>query len=122
MFQNLGSIKREFLEEALEDYVGLWQFPQEIRRHSAPVNPQTIKDLSIRLVRELVGEGLFVPGELTENGGFDPWPLSAQESITRIEQLWEDLGREPNLGDDAPWFDLTKKGERVVLQAEEGRR
>lgn len=117
MSKQLDSLKREFLLEAAEDYVGLWEFPSSIRRHLSIEDPEEIKRVSMELIRQFVNEGIFAPGELAGEGGFDAWSLSPSESIETIGKLWERLGREPNLGDEAPWFNLTKKGERVAQES-----
>lgn len=119
---SLEEIKRDFLLEGLEDWVGLWEFGPSVRYKLGIEDLEEVKSASLELVRELVGDGLFVPGELVEKakGGFRPWDLGPEDSIRAIEELWDDLGREPNLGDDAPWFYRTEKGERVAQEHKRG--
>lgn len=136
---SLEEIKRDFLLEGLEDYVGLWQFGPRVRHRLGIEDPEEVKSAALKLVRELVGGGLFVPGEPArkEEGWFRPWTLGPEDSVRAIEKLWDDLGREPNQGDSpgtllverepdqgerlvAPWFELTEKGERVAQEYKRG--
>ncbi len=114
MPDSLDSIEREFLLEGVEDYVGLWEFSPAVRRHLNEQDPEKVRDISMMLVRRLIGQEVMVAGDLAEEGGFAPWSCSAEESIDRIGELWRRLGRDPNLGDDIPWFDLTPKGESIA--------
>ena len=112
--QSLDPIEKEFLLEAIDDYVGLWEFPSAIRRHLNEQDPEKVRELSMTLVRRLIGEELMVAGDLAEEGGFAPWTHSAAKSVERIDELWRRLGRHPNLGGDIPWFNLTPKGETAA--------
>lgn len=112
----LGSLKREFLLEPAEDYASLWEFPSSIRRHLSTEDPEVIQKVSMELIRQSVNEDVFAPRQLAGEGGFDAWGLSPSESIETIGKLWEGLGREPNLGDEAPLFNLTNKGEKVAQE------
>ncbi len=115
MDSSLEQIKREFLVEGVDDYIGLWQIPSRVRFHLNVQEFGEVKEASIELMRQLVvRERLLVAGELAEEGGFKPWSLAPEEVIEYIEQLWSELGRDPNLGDDIPWFDLTARGEKAA--------
>lgn len=114
----LRAMKRELLVEGVEDYVGLWEFPPLVRRHLRTQDPEEVKTVALSLLGELIREDMFAPGELAEQGGFTPWSVPPEESFRLIEELWNGLGRDPNMGDDIPWFNLTAKGEKAAQEVE----
>jgi len=85
------------------DYLGPWQVAGLLRDAGIDdVNER--RAVGLRLVRDLVlGHGL-VPGFLADGGGFDPWPLPADEAVARIEREWEAMPADPNINDIC-WFD-----------------
>ena len=42
-------------------------------------------------------------GELTMDKGFQPWPVTPEQALARIGAGWDQLNREPDIGDVA-WF------------------
>ena len=112
--ERLGKMKRELLLEGMEDYVGLWEFPVLVRRHLRVEDPEEVREVALELLGELVREGTLVPGELAEKGGFTPWSIPPERAVRLIDELWSELGRDPNMGDDIPWFNLTAKGEEAA--------
>ena len=116
----LETMKRELLLEGVEDYVGLWEFPPLVRRHLQAQDPEEVRKVALRLLGELIREGMFVHGQLAEKGGFAPWSVPPETSFRLTEELWNGLGRDPNMGDDIPWFNLTAEGEEAAQEIKKG--
>ena len=94
-----------FVKEAHEDCVGLWQVVRRAKRRAT--DEEDVKTLSRAMIESLLERGL-VAGNLTKEGGFQPW--SGQDSkavVNRIQQEWQDLGRDPTI-DDIAWFRLSR--------------
>ena len=71
--------------------------------------PNTIQELSLELIRELIVREMVIVGDVDERG-FQPWNLDISETLELIEKRWKSLSREPTLG-DVCWLNLTPKGE-----------
>lgn len=111
-------LEKELLEESSEDYLGLWEFVWHLREELGIKDPDKRREIAMTMVRDLLGERLMragVPGSRTR---FDAWPLSADESIERIEREWDKLNGEPNIGDVA-WFDITERGKAYLARTED---
>ena len=70
--------------------------------------PQTSRDASIKLIREVVRQGLMEVGELGK-GGFQKWDMPMEDCLSRVEREWNALGRNPILGEIC-WLQNTDKG------------
>lgn len=102
---NLRKLEEEFLVEAGQDYVGLWQLVGAVRRKLQVSEPSEVRRLTLLLVRDLLASGLQAVA-LTSDGGCVPWLKNdVQSVINRIEREWSALGREPNIG-EIVWFNL----------------
>lgn len=101
---------REVLLEGLDDYLGLWEFVASVRDNGT-VSPRTVREEVLTLVRKLLEEGLVEAGFPTREGGFAPEDAEAPELLERISGEWDELNREPDIG-DIVWFKLTDKGRR----------
>lgn len=92
-----------FVSEANEDYIGLWQIVGTVKDRMN--KPEDIMKEALDIVRELLGRGLLA-GNLTKEGGFKPWGQQQSDAVlSRIQQEWRDLGRDPTI-DDIAWFNL----------------
>ena len=99
-------IKRRLLLDALDDWLGLWDvlgyfedLPESARRRS-----------TLSAVDEMLRSGWFEAGFPTQDGKFEAWRLSVDESVQRIADEWSALGKDPGLG-DIVWLNLTPVGE-----------
>lgn len=59
----------------------------------------------------LLSSGLVQAGLPTLDGGFEPWPFDPEEALARIESEWQELGRDPDIG-EIVWFAVTEKALR----------
>ncbi len=107
---NQLKIKKLLLMEAAEDYVGLWSVIVEIEDYNPKLDTVSIKNQCLKLIRELLNDNLIEVGTFNSKSQFEIWQMSNTEIISRIEKEWNQLNREPNIGDIA-WFISTKKGE-----------
>ena len=109
---------RECLDDllvcGLDDWIQAAEIASVARTIGAAVTEVEVRDLSLRLVRELIGQDLMEVGAVTESG-FTSWEISVDQALRRIEQEWRALPKGPDLG-DVCWLNLTKKGE---VQAKE---
>jgi hypothetical protein len=77
--------------------------------HSA----EEIRDLSLKIIREVVQQGLMEVGDLPEEGRrLKLWPMTPQECLDRVEREWEALGRNPSLSEIC-WLENTDKGDAL---------
>ncbi len=102
-------ITDSFLKEAEEDYIGLWQLIKEAKRFATTEEPLVVQAVTLAIVREFLAAGLEAGEPPYSVTGYIPWPDQNPDAVTsRIEQEWEALGREPNIGEIC-WFNLPKK-------------
>ncbi len=90
------------MTECQEDFVGLWSVLWEIKKEYPSKTAAEQQTLTIEVAKALLDKGCLV-GDLYEDKGFQPWSVPPREAILRIQTAWENLGREPTLGDIA-WF------------------
>jgi hypothetical protein len=94
-------VEREFLSECDDDYVGLWSLIWSIK--NAGTTSTDVRNTTVSILQHLLAAGLIIAGEPTEVGDFEAWPGGTVEIIRRIETAWDQLGREPDIG-DIVWF------------------
>jgi hypothetical protein len=111
--------KIEALEDYLvfrsrEDYAGLWVFVRTVAEELVlDEGSEAVRDTTLRVIRNLLEAELVRPCSLNHKGDFEPWPLNPEQALDEISREWDDLDREPRLG-DIVWFDVTEKGEKYV--------
>jgi hypothetical protein len=108
--KSIEQISNEFLSECHDDYVGLWSLIWTIENKVGETNPQRARALTISLITDLLKEGLIKAGMPNANGEFEEWPGTPGELVKRIEREWDQLGREPNIG-EIVWFTASGKGD-----------
>lgn len=91
------------LDHCADDYAGLWLAVAELRMATGgAIDFRRILDILYGLLRS----GLLQAGFPTPDGGFEPWPLAPEEALSRIEDEWQELGRDPDIG-EIVWFMTT---------------
>ena len=71
---------------------------------------EEIRDLSLKMIRDVVQQGLMEVGDLPEQGRrLNLWPMTPQECLSRVEREWKALGRNPTLWEIC-WLQNTDKG------------
>src|SRR3712207_3403915 len=105
----MEELKRELVLSAEEDYVDLASYVHEVSEVLGIRSKDRARELTLRLVAELLEEELIRPGVPTPDGGFEPWDEEIVESVARIDSLWRHRGRSPELG-EIVWFEATEAG------------
>ena len=110
---DLTTITRDFLAECHEDYVGLWSLVTKLRCAGAAEDSNILKR-TLALLAPLLSDNKIVAGGFVrddkfhasplEGYEFHQWNMPPQEVITRIEEEWTKLGRDPD-GGEIVWFD-----------------
>lgn len=111
--QNIKKIKLEFLRECYDDYVGLWSLIREIKLQMKSEDPKSVRDMTIKVIAELLRQGFIKAGIPRISGQFEEWGLNPEQTIGRIEEEWDKLEAEPNIG-DIVWFTTTEAGDAEV--------
>ena len=74
---------------------------------------EEIRDLSLKMIREVVQQGLMEIGDLPEEGRrLMLWPMTPQKCLDRVEREWNVLARNPTLGEIC-WLQNTDKGKAL---------
>jgi hypothetical protein len=77
---------------------------------------EEVRDLSLKLIREVVQQGLMEIGDLPDQGRcLKLWPIAPQQCLDRMEREWDALGRNPSLGEIC-WLQNTDKGNTLGEQ------
>jgi hypothetical protein len=108
-------VRDDFLAESHDDYVGLWSLIWRFENGMGETRPKRIRSLTISLLKELLKQGLIKAGMPNARGEFEEWRDSSDKIIKRIAREWDQLGREPKIG-DIVWFTTTEKGDTQVQQ------
>ena len=100
-----SEIVKDFMDEAQDDIVGLWEVINEARDRLG-ASAAGLKGASLEIVGLMLEAG-FVAGDPPYSaGGYRPWPVQDRAYVLdRIDREWQALGREPNIPDIA-WFDF----------------
>lgn len=107
-------LKKEILVLCREDYIGLWVILEEVKGRFEKADSTEQRRRTLEVIRELLDKTLIQAGWPTPDGkGFEPWQLSVDETIRRIDMEWDALGREPNLW-EIVWFTTTDADDREV--------
>ncbi len=102
--KSLDDILAGFKREAKEDWIGLWAIVWTLRRAHPKATADEIRELSIDLIQSMLESG-FVAASVSDKA-YLRWPDQRSEMVVRrIENEWDALGREPDIGEIA-WFGL----------------
>src|SRR5262249_17861050 len=92
------------VEECHEAHVGPWEAVGAGRFDPGSTDPSEARGLTLRLVQRMLQERGMQVGHPTPDGRhFVPWGLPPDQAVSRIEQEWSALGRDPSIGEVA-WF------------------
>ena len=100
-----NEIKESLLKECEDDEAALWFILEELRDRPGLNDEVEIRRATLQMVRELLETGEVVAGMYAPPDSGLPawqivgWPGSIDDILARIEEEWDKLGREPNLGD-----------------------
>lgn len=72
-------------------------------------DPELIRAKTLSLVRDLLNTKRIMAGELADGGrNIEPWPISVEAVVGRIDREWKALGKEPDMRNDIVWFGSCK--------------
>jgi hypothetical protein len=104
----------------LVDWVPLERVHYEVAKASNDMPLSKVQTATLELIKTLVGEGLFVLGELAHNGArFVPWDTPLDTSMERLREVYVQGFDNADAWQWFGWLDLTKMGEQVALPIEE---
>ena len=97
------SLTNEFLKEAEDDVVGLWEIVKVLEdRHG--VEDEALLEQSLEVVQELLANGFLAGDPPYSAGGYRPWADQRPDAVfDRIRSEWIALGHTPNIP-DIVWF------------------
>lgn len=103
-------MSRQFVEnviaEARIDEVGLWWFVKEATVTLGMKEPDDIRGAALHGVRQVLANGDIVAASYADNEcGYDVWGGTVDEIVAGIEKVWDELGREPDIGDIVVFID-----------------
>lgn len=68
-------------------------------------DPVEVKKKTLILVRDLLNTKILQAGQLADGGvTIDPWRISVEEVIERIDREWSALGKAPDMEHDIAWL------------------
>ena len=106
-----------FALEGTEDWVGLWQLDSTARLWVGDDDEERVLAVTLELARELIEDGDMIAADpdvsIVHRSQADPWDLSTDEIIDRIERECRQLDRPPS-GAEIVHFYTTEKGEELL--------
>lgn len=109
----IEALKRYLVFLTREDYTDLSTYAYDVEDALEEDSPGELRDLTVKVVRDLVEDGLVTPGIPTAGGGFEPWAYDADRTAEILRRRWDCLGRTPELG-EIVWFRATDKAAEYV--------
>lgn len=92
----LEEIQAQFLREAKEDYIGLWEIVKVIREEAQVSDPAKLRAEVISVVEYLLEAGCRPGQSPYKAGGFQLWPeMSQDELIHRVISDFDMTGNDP---------------------------
>ena len=106
-------IFKSVLLEAADDDIGLWAIQWKYCDYGRDPDIQTARKKTLKLIEELLVDGLIQAGMFTEEGDFELWNLSPVATLARTVTEWDKLESDPSIG-DIVYFTATEKGQQVA--------
>jgi hypothetical protein len=100
----------DLLIRGLDDWIQASEVASVTRIIGGKNSDETVRDLSIQLIRTLLESGFVEVGMVEKQKGFIPWKVSVDDAMQRIERDWFSRPTGPGLG-EVCWLNLTEKGE-----------
>jgi hypothetical protein len=93
----------DVLEEAKKDWVGLWRIVRGVQAlPGGEASPGSVRSKTIGVCRRLLTAGLAA-GQFSSGQEFLVWDSAPDETLRRIQEEWDEIGRTPTIGDIC-WF------------------
>ncbi len=105
----------EILKSGLDDWVDAAEVVSIAIEDGGAGTDRERRELSLRLIREVLERGWMRIGDLTKDG-FRAWALSMPEAMERIQREWDSLEQGmPSLGDIC-WLEITETGRDLAKE------
>jgi hypothetical protein len=116
--RDYDDVRERLLIEGLQDWLHLsWVHGRF--EHRTPKRPAAVaQQLTLRTIRELVDEGLFIMGvpDTKRPSGFEPWDLPLDEAMAMIEHKYVTNFEDRWNWVTCVWLALTEKGKALALE------
>jgi hypothetical protein len=118
--RDYDDVKEGLLIEGLQDWIYLsWIHAGfEFNNHIATRSVAEAQELTLKIIRELVDEGLFILGEPDKKAasGFKSWNMSLDEAMNEIEHKYITNFEDRWNWVTCAWLELTEKGMALALK------
>jgi hypothetical protein len=119
----LEKVRKELLLGALDGALPLTAVDSSVTQQNRSAPETEVQAETLATIRSLVGEGLFVLGDLSgETGRLVAWKESLDQSMQKISDLYVVKNDDPGAWVWSAWMELTKKGEQVARALEDDAR
>jgi hypothetical protein len=116
-------IRAELLLGALQGALPLTAVDSCVTQQNRSASVTEVQDETLATIRSLVGDGLFVLGDLSrETGRVVLWSGPLDESIQKISDVYVAKYDDPPAWVWSAWMELTDNGERLARALEEDAR
>ncbi|MDB4977982.1 MAG: hypothetical protein JWM56_168 [Candidatus Peribacteria bacterium] len=104
------SIKEALIRESKEDDIGLWWIVGSVSGEvctDSVLRGDELCMATLGMVRDLLEAGMVAGFPVRPDGkySFKTWNISHDEIISKIKKEWQELGREPTVG-EIVWLHL----------------
>lgn len=106
----------QLVNDGTDDWVPLIRVENRVRWAAedagAEADPTSVRERSLRLINELLAEGLMEAGDMPQGSGYQPWDVPVADAMARIEEAWA-----PSGGADwsfAVWLSNTAAGDTLA--------
>lgn len=119
----LQACLEDLLIRGLDDWIQAAEVASVSRTTGGAESDEARRELSLRIIRKLLEDGLVEAGMVGEKEGFIPWGIPVDDAMQRIESEWSATSMGPGLG-EVCWLNLTEQGQsqaRTLWSREAGR-
>ncbi|HME14320.1 MAG TPA: hypothetical protein VKG83_02575 [Mycobacterium sp.] len=108
-------IRNGLLLDALGKPVDLNAVDWHVRHRNPSASPSEVQNETLEVIRELVSEGLFRLGSVSEKSDrFVPWRRSLDHSIHKVSHAYVKHYDDPERWMFSAWLSLTAKGKELA--------
>jgi hypothetical protein len=100
----------EILARSTDDWISAAEVI-DVARISGETDPKKLRVISLDIIRQLVMDGLVVPGDV--DTAFRPWDCTPSEAVARIVEDWMARDDPFVMIGDIVWLDATQEGQRI---------
>ena len=112
--KKLDGAARSIADECRSDFVGLWGVVWRVKDVDPAIIGPAVRSSVLRVVQSLLEDFGIVAGQFAEGScDFIEWDMDSSACLNRIESEWNELGREPDIGEIA-WFAARDRDYRAV--------